>query len=154
MTVAVQQFAPQQGDSEKIDVAMNIFAKPYQTALSVLSLLKHSGNHVGNVWLQFEPYGSQYDIVSPYALVQYLGSLIGERCRVFQPDYWLDLNAADPARFADDAYRYGIRYQYAFEHSTSRRLFLMHNDVLVLKDVLGYLGGLMGDAVAATLGRA
>ena len=24
----------------------------------------------------------------------------------------------------------------------------MHNDVLVLKDVLGYLGGLMGDAVA------
>ena len=45
MTVAVQQFAPQQGDSEKIDVAMNIFAKPYQTALSVLSLLKHSGNH-------------------------------------------------------------------------------------------------------------
>ena len=95
--------------------------------------------------MQFEPYGSQYDIVSPYALVQYLGSLIGERCRVFQPDYWLDLNAADPSRFADDAYRYGIRYQYAFEHSTSRRLFLMHNDVLVLKDVLGYLGGLMLD---------
>ncbi|WP_297147775.1 hypothetical protein [uncultured Desulfovibrio sp.] len=148
MTGAVQQLPMQQDGSEKIDVAMNIFAKPYQTALSVLSLLKHSGRHVGNVWLQFEPYGSQYDIVSPYALVQHLGSLIGERCRVFQPDYWLDLNAADPSRFADDAYRYGIRYQYAFEHSTSRRLFLMHNDVLVLKDVLGYLGGLMGDAVA------
>ena len=67
---------------------------------------------------------------------------------VFQPDNWLDLNAADPARFADEAYRCGIRYQYAFERSTSRRLFLMHNDVIVLKDVLGYLSGLMGDAVA------
>ena len=76
MTGAVQQLPMQQDGSEKIDVAMNIFAKPYQTALSVLSLLKHSGRHVGNVWLQFEPYGSQYDIVSPYTLVQHLGSLI------------------------------------------------------------------------------
>ena len=137
-----------QGWSDKIDVAMNIFAKPYQTALSVLSLLKHSGEHVGNVWLQFEPYGSQHDIVSPYAIAQYLTGMIGDRCRVFQPDYWLDLNAADPARLDDAAYRYGIRYQYAFEHSMSRRLFLMHNDVLVLQDVLGFMLEQMGEAVA------
>ena len=137
-----------QGWSDKIDVAMNIFAKPYQTALSVLSLLKHSGRHVGNVWLQFEPYGSQHDIVSPYAIAQYLTGMIGARCRVFQPDYWLDLNAADPARLDDAAYRYGIRYQYAFEHSMSRRLFLMHNDVLVLQDVLGFMLEQMGEAVA------
>ena len=137
-----------QGWSDKIDVAMNIFAKPYQTALSVLSLLKHSGRHVGNVWLQFEPYGSQHDIVSPYAIAQYLTVMIGDRCRVFQPDYWLDLNAADPARLDDAAYRYGIRYQYAFEHSMSRRLFLMHNDVLVLQDVLGFMLEQMGEAVA------
>ena len=137
-----------QGWSDKIDVAMNIFAKPYQTALSVLSLLKHSGEHVGNVWLQFEPYGSQHDIVSPYAIAQYLTGMIGDRCRVFQPDYWLDLNAADPARLDDAAYRYGIRYQYAFEHSMSRRLFLMHNDVLILQDVLGFMLEQMGEAVA------
>lgn len=138
----------EQGWSDKIDVAMNIFAKPYQTALSVLSLLKHSGGHVGNVWLQFEPYGSQYDIVSPYAIAQYLSNRMGDRCRVFQPEYWLDLNAADPARLHEDAYRYGIRYQYAFEHSTSRRLFLMHNDVLILQDVLGFMRDQMGEAVA------
>ena len=148
MPEPVIQNSTEQGWSDDIDVAMNIFAKPYQTALSVLSLLKHSGGHVGNVWLQFEPYGSQYDIVSPYAIAQYLTSKIGNRCRVFQPDYWLDLNAADPARFHEPDYRYGIRYQYAFEHSTSRRLFLMHNDVLILQDVLGFLLEQMGEAVA------
>ena len=67
----VMQQATQEGGSEKIDVAINIFAKPYQTALSVLSLLKHSGRHVGNLWLQFEPYGSQHDIVNPYAVALY-----------------------------------------------------------------------------------
>ena len=148
MPEAVIQNTTEQGWSDNIDVAMNIFAKPYQTALSVLSLLKHSGGHVGNVWLQFEPYGSQYDIVSPYAIAQYLSGKIGDRCRVFQPDYWLDLNAADPARLHEAAYRYGIRYQYAFEHSTSRRLFLMHNDVLILQDVLGFMREQMGEAVA------
>lgn len=66
-----------------------------------------------------------------------------------QPDYWLDLNAADPERFHEDAYEYGIRYQYAFEHSTSRRL-LMHNDVLILQDVLGFLLEQMGEAVAVS----
>ncbi|WP_291332295.1 hypothetical protein [Desulfovibrio sp.] len=148
MPEPVIQNTAEQGWSDKIDVAMNIFAKPYQTALSVLSLLKHSGRHVGSVWLQFEPYGSQYDIVSPYAIAQYLSGKIGDRCRVFQPEYWLDLNAADPARLHEDAYRYGIRYQYAFEHSTSRRLFLMHNDVLILQDVLGFMLDQMGEAVA------
>ena len=148
MPESVIQNSTEQGWSDNIDVAMNIFAKPYQTALSVLSLLKHSGEHVGNVWLQFEPYGSQHDIVSPYAIAQYLTGMIGDRCRVFQPDYWLDLNAADPARLDDAAYRYGIRYQYAFEHSMSRRLFLMHNDVLVLQDVLGFMLEQMGEAVA------
>ena len=105
MPEPVIQNTPEQGWSDTIDVAMNIFAKPYQTALSVLSLFKHSGGHVGNVWLQFEPYGSQYDIVSPYAIAQYLSGKIGDRCRVFQPDYWLDLNAADPARIHEPAYR-------------------------------------------------
>ena len=59
MLEPVIQNTQEQGWSDTIDVAMNIFAKPYQTALSVLSLFKHSGGHVGNVWLQFEPYGSQ-----------------------------------------------------------------------------------------------
>ncbi|WP_297671886.1 hypothetical protein [uncultured Desulfovibrio sp.] len=135
-------------DGERVDVAVNIFAKPFQTALSLLSLLKRSGRHVGVVWLQYEPYGSQYDTVSPYTVAQYLHMWLGDRCRVFQPEHWLDLKAADPGRLGDAAYRLGIRYQCAFEHSQSRKLFLMHNDVFVLNDVLGHMLDVMGDAVA------
>lgn len=133
---------------ERVDVAVNIFAKPFQTALSLLSLLRHSGQHVGVIWLQFEPYGSRHDTVSPYHIAQYLRERLGERCQVFQPEYWLDLNAADPARLHDPAYRLGIRYQYAFERSVSRRLFLMHNDVLIFRDILGDMLRAMGDAFA------
>lgn len=134
--------------TERVDVAVNIFAKPFQTALSLLSLLRHSGQHINVIWLQFEPYGSQHDSISTYHIAQYLRELVGERCMVFQPDHWLDLKAADPSRFSDPAYRLGIRYQYAFEHSVGRKLFLMHNDVFVLKDILGEMLRQMGDAFA------
>lgn len=134
--------------AETVDVAVNIFAKPFQTALSLLSLLKHSGEHVGVIWLQFEPYGSRYDAISPYYIARYLREELDERCEVFQPNFWLAREAVDPARLDDPDYRLGIRYQYAFEQSRSRKLFLMHNDVLVLRDILGDMLREMGDAFA------
>lgn len=54
MTGVAQQLPMQQGSSEKIDVAINIFAKPYQSALCSV-VAQDSGNHVGTIWLQFEP---------------------------------------------------------------------------------------------------
>jgi hypothetical protein len=134
--------------AERVDVAVNIFAKPFQTALSLLSLLRCSGRHVGVVWLQFEPYGSRHDSVSPYLIVKYLREHLGVRCQVFQPEYWLDLNAVDSSRLDDPVYRLGIRYQYAFEHSESHKLFLMHNDVLIFRDILGDMLTGMGRAFA------
>lgn len=134
--------------AETVDVAVNIFAKPFQTALSLLSLLKHSGEHVGVIWLQFEPYGSRHDIISPYYIGRYLREELGERCQVFQPNFWLAREAVDPTRLDDPDYRLGIRYQYAIEHSRSRKLFLMHNDVLVLRDILGDMLREMGGAFA------
>ena len=136
---------------ETVDVAVNIFAKPFQTALSLLSLLRHSGEHVGVIWLQFEPYGSRYDTITPYYIAHYLRERLGERCRVFQPEFWLAREAVDPTRLDDAAYRFSIRYQYAFEHSQSRKLFLMHNDVLVFRDILGAMLREMGDAFAVGL---
>ena len=132
-----------------IDVAVNIFAKPFQTALSLLSLLERCGRHIGTIWLQFEPVGSKHDPITPYHIADWLREQLGDaRIRVSQPEYWLDLNAADPQRLGDTAYRMGIRYQHAFENSTSDRLFLMHNDVFVLKDILGDMSDAMGDAFA------
>lgn len=134
--------------AERVDVAVNIFAKPYQTALSVLSLLKQSGPHVGTIWLQYEPMGSRYDRVSPYVVAKYLTEELHWPCRVSQPEHWLALEAPDVGRLGDAAYRLSIRYQNAFEHSESRKLLLMHNDVYVFGDALGEMLAAMGDAFA------
>lgn len=134
--------------AERVDVAVNIFAKPYQTALSVLSLLRQSGPHVGTIWLQYEPMGSRYDRVSPYVIARYLKEVMDWPCRVSQPEHWLALDAPDPARLGDAAYRLSIRYQDAFEHSESRKLLLMHNDIYVFGDALGEMLAAMGDAFA------
>lgn len=134
--------------AERVDVAVNIFAKPYQTALSVLSLLRQSSVNVGTIWLQYEPMGSRYDKVSPYVVAKYLKEVLDWPCRVSQPEHWLALEAPDMARLDDPAYRLSIRYQNAFEHSESRKLLLMHNDVYVFGDALGEMLAAMGDAFA------
>ena len=116
-----------------VDLALNVFAKPLQTSLSILSLLRHSVRYIDIIYLQFEPYGSAFDTASPYVIAEYLG----ERARIYQPKYWFELKAADPARYADPEYRLSVRYQHAFENSDKRYLLTIHNDVLVMKDIVG-----------------
>lgn len=129
---------------QKVDVALNIFAKPYQTALSVLSLLRHSDALIDKIYLQFEPMGSRYDAVPPYAIAHYLG----DRAVVFQPDVWVECDAVDKNRLLDTAYRLSMRYQFAFEHSDKKHLFIMHNDVFFKKDIIGAMLAAIGEAFA------
>jgi hypothetical protein len=121
---------------ERVDVAMNIFAKPYQTALSLLSLLKFSAARIDRLYLQFEPAGSRYDAEPPYAVAEYLREQ-GWPLAIFQPDIWIGRNPPDEKRLDDPAYRLAVRYQYAFEHTDKRRLFILHNDVMFKRDIVG-----------------
>ncbi|MDR1360509.1 MAG: hypothetical protein LBJ82_05955 [Deltaproteobacteria bacterium] len=122
-----------------VDVALNIFAKPYCTSLSLLSLLRCSGRHINQIYLQFEPVGSRYDPARPYLIAEFLASSLGERIKIFQPDHWLRQNPPDPARLEDPAYRLSIRYEFAFEHTQAEYLFIMHNDVFIQRDIIGML---------------
>lgn len=133
--------------NDKVDVAINIFAKPYQTALSILSLLDKSGPHINSFWLQFEPMGSKFDTSSPYAIAAYLREL-GISCHISQPENWLAREAATDNMLKDANARLAIRYENAFENSKSKLLFLMHNDVFVLQDVLGDMKQKLGSAFA------
>lgn len=135
-------------DSSKTDVAVNIFAKPFQTALSLLSLINHSKSHIGTIWLQFEPVGSKHDPIPAYFIAKYITDVLHLECQISQPDYWLDLNPPDENRLDEKSYRFGIRYQYAFENSPAEFLFLMHNDVFIFKDILGALIKNIGDYFA------
>lgn len=134
----------------KVDVSLNIFAKPYQTALALLSLLKHSGEHIDKIYLQFEPAGSRFDAVPPYAMAEYLGA----RAIVTQPEIWIECDAVDKTRLGDSAYRQSLRYQAAFEHTDKDFLFMIHNDVFIKKDIIGtFLGKIDGAFAIGPLGQ-
>lgn len=140
--------------SGKVDVALNVFAKPYQTSLAVLSLLKQSGPHIGKIWFQFEPVASRLDKVPPYCIFEYLREKGLADCEASQPDYWLDLNSVTAEDLRDPYKRSGVRYQTAFENSGARLLFLIHNDIFFFKDLLGALKDNMGEAfVIGQLGQ-
>lgn len=134
-------------DVEKVDVAINIFAKPFQTALAILSLLDKCGRHVGTLWLQYEPVGCKLDTLNPYAIVEYLVKK-GIACQLSQPKRWLARKALTNDRLQSPEERSCIRYEHAFERSTRRLLFIMHNDIFVLRDLLGKMKENLGDAFA------
>lgn len=131
--------------SEKVDVAINILGKPWQTALSILSLIQWSGEHINKFWLQFEPVGSKFDSLSPYAIVKYLHER-GVKYELSQPAVWLACNVPAAETFKSAESRYSIRYEHAFENSKARLLFLMHNDIWVRADIICVLKENMGEA--------
>lgn len=130
-----------------IDIAMNIFAKPWRTALSLLSLTDKCKAHIDTIWLQYEPVGSKYDTLNPYLIVRYLTEQ-GFTIQCSQPDRWLAREAATKEFLEDSERRSCIRYEHAFENSTAPFLFLVHNDVFILRDLLGALRDNIGQAFA------
>ena len=131
-----------------VDVAVNIFAKPWQTALSLLSLHRQSGQHINTWWLQFEPVGSKFDQLSPYWIVPYLNKELNLNVRVHQPDEWQARTPADPEKLKSLDYRRQLRYGAAFEDSQSPFLFLVHNDVFIRRNLVKALLQNIGDAFA------
>lgn len=131
-----------------IEAVINNFAKPFQLALTVLSLLERSGRHLSAIWLQFEPIASKYDSITPYYIADYISGMPRIDCRVSQPSFWLAREAATLEKMADPAYREAIRYQFAFENSNADLLYLSHNDIFYLRDLVGALKENIGDAFA------
>ncbi len=132
-------------ESQKlVDVAVSTYGRPYQLALSVLSLLKYCGRHIDKVFFQFEPVSTQYDPGLPYAAAQY----IRERAVVFQPESWLYNDPVEPDRLSDRQYLLGVRYQHAWENTDKKRLLVIHSDIMVFMDFLGPMLENMGEAFA------
>lgn len=141
-------------DSAKIDVAINVFAKPYQTSLAILSLLRQSGQHINKIWFQFEPVASKLDRIPPYCVYEYVQEMKLASCVATQPDKWLARVPMTSEDLKNSEKRARVRYQTAFENSQADLLFFMHNDVFFFKDLLGILKEEIGDAfVIGQLGQ-
>lgn len=126
----------------KIDVAINVYGKPFQTAVALLSLLKYSGSRIGKIYFikeQRQPGNIDFG---------FLENLLSDRIVVHTPSYWHSYNVTDPTRLNDPEYRRSLRYQYAWEESDADGLFITHNDVLYFGDIVGRFAAVIGDNAA------
>lgn len=129
-----------------IDVAISVYGKPYITAVTLLSLLKHSGQWINRIYFTEErqqPAGSDLSQLKkwlkPYNVVYNRPAMhYGYRNMVEDPRRHL---------LALSPFRRAIRYQYAWEKSLSQYLFVTHNDVLYKGDLLKIYVESIGDGV-------
>lgn len=118
---------------KKIDVVLNVYGKPYQTAVTLLSLLKFSGDLIDKIYFIEEPKqpkGTDFT---------FLYRLLKDRLVRFRPKHWLWVNQTDKSRLQDLDYRLSIRYQYGWEKSDKDFIFLTHNDVLYTGNIIQVL---------------
>lgn len=117
---------------KKVDVAISAFGKPYMTAVTIGSLLKHSGEHINKIYLipeKEQPHQATFD---------FLQHKFGNRVVIYHPSYFFGLKPARRSFLLFPPYRRSLRYQYAFEKSTSPYLFVSHNDMLFHQDIIGH----------------
>lgn len=126
---------------EKVDVLINVFSKPWQTSLTLLSLLRHSGQHIDRIYFHEEPAHSPFERRPHDRLLAFLGN----RVTYFLLPQWLGNESVCEQRLDDEAYRLSIRYQYGFEHSDKRHVLTVHNDISVHGDIVGHLLNEIGD---------
>ena len=119
-----------------VSVAISVYGKPYLTAVTLLSLLKHSGNWINTIYFTEErqqPPGTDLHwlktCLAPYNVVYHRPAVhYGYRNMVESPRRFL---------FGVAPLRQAVRYQYAWEKATARYLFISHNDVLYTDDLVG-----------------
>lgn len=120
----------------KVDVSIGYFGKPYQTIVSVLTLLKYSREHINKVYITverdqpFETYGAIYRVRKA------LEGLIP--LDFYYPHSFYNLDTLDLERVKrEQDLRWSIPYQYALENSAMKHLFVMHNDMVFHRDMIG-----------------
>lgn len=127
----------------KVDVLINAYGKPFQTALSLLSLIKHSGDRIGRIWFVSERAEETKALGRQFVLD------ILDNVTVYEPEDWRWINHIDESRLDEDGYRHSIRYQYGWEHSDKDYVLVIHNDVYFKADAVGLLFEKIGNSIAA-----
>jgi tetratricopeptide (TPR) repeat protein len=119
-------------DSEnKVDVAINVYGKPYQTYITLLSLWKHSGQHINKIFFieeRSQPFNAQFEMIYQ----RFEGKL-----EIYVPSSQIFNHFFKPDMVRKNYYRISLRYQYAWEKSLNQYLFITHNDVLYHDDIIG-----------------
>ena len=90
----------------QVDVLINVFGKPYQTAVSLLSLNKYCSKHIGKIYFHLEPATYEIERRDHSSLISYFK----DRIVVYNIPYWLATEKTDEKRFLiDEKYRLSLR---------------------------------------------
>ncbi|MCH5277227.1 MAG: hypothetical protein J1E80_05260 [Desulfovibrionaceae bacterium] len=116
-----------------VDVCLQVFGKPYQTALTLLSLHKYIGERINKIYYIVEPARPKFDTVSVHILKDLIPNM-----EIFFPEIWIGLDNTDLTRLHEKSYRHSLRYQYGIENSKSDFLLIIHNDIFFKKDIVTY----------------
>lgn len=128
----------------KIDVAINVLGKPYQTTLTLLSLLKHSGGHIDKIYLNEEAANSRQQLEG----LRYLKEKLRSKLVIFRPKYCHWIRSVSREKVIEDDVRLSVRYQYAWEKSDKDFLLIIHNDCHFHADVVKRMLAEIGDNIA------
>lgn len=133
----------------KVDVVVNAFGKPYQTALCFVSLLRYAGENIHTIYLIIENRRPKYDDIDLYFLSRLYKNII-----CFTPEYWTGIDALDCGRMHDMKYRHSVRYQYAWEKTENDFLLVLHNDIYFYKNIIVDMLEKIGENIAiGTIGQ-
>lgn len=130
----------------RVDVLIHVFSKPFQTALAILSLLRHSGDYIDKIYFHEEPYRSEFERKDHGAMLDWLG----ERAVYHPASVWIGSGIPPDLERArhDEAYRHSVRYQYGWEKTDKKHALVIHNDIVVTADVVGAMLAKIGEATA------
>lgn len=120
---------------KKIDVCLNVLGKPYQTIVTLKSLLKHSGQHIDKIYLIEE-----FKQTKDYDFELIKKELNYDNLERYKPKFHLWINFTDLGMVhRNEDYRLSLRYQYGLEKTNKTHMLLIHNDVLFQSDIVGEL---------------
>lgn len=120
----------------KVDVCVIYYGKPYQTIISILTLFKYSRQHINKLYITVEkkqPFDKFGDV---YKVIQAIKPHV--EIDLYYPKTFYELGYLDYDKTkVNSSYRYQIPYQYALENATQDFLFIMHNDMVFHRDMIG-----------------
>lgn len=116
--------------TEKVDVIINVFGKPFQTICSLKSLIKHCSLHIDKIYYIIENNNLFNDSVS-WVSNHFNNIEVFTKKHNSSSEYPdININKTKEERF-------GVHYQYGIEKSNKKYVFIMHNDVLFKGDIIG-----------------
>jgi hypothetical protein len=118
--------------SFKIDVGINVYGKPWQTLVSLKSLLNVSGQYIDKIFFieeKVQPYNDDVRWV--------IDKLDYKNTEYFKPKHHLWIKKTSRFKYRWNAdYRNSLRYQYAIENTDKKYLLIIHNDIIFDSDII------------------